>query len=156
MCVCVRACVHVLHVNTSPAYTGVYHVSHLCAQLAWGCTVPVCVCVCVCLTHFSPRYYVKQLELVCLPGHAREDSSRGKSVAALCVEGLVMVVGLSCHLGESWRQAMLLGLATSSEVGSGQEVDAVALHLVRKFQVCWRVGCIEVCTYVRCEGCEWV
>ena len=73
-------------------------------------------------------------------------------MAALCVEGLVMVVGLSCHLGDSWRQAILLGLVTSTEVGSGQEVDAVALHLVRKFQVCGRVGCIEVCTYVRGEG----
>lgn len=95
--------------------------------------------VCVLSSTPSPvRGYVKQLELVCLPGHAREDSSRGKSVAALCVEGLVTVVGLACHLGERRRGAMLLGVVASSE-GPGQEVDSVALHLVRKFQVCaWR------------------
>ena len=119
MCVCLCAWLHVC----------------VCVCVCVWC---VCVCVCLCARASYPpsstRCYVKQLELVCLPGHARDDS-RGKSVAALCVEGLVMVVGFSCHLGEKRRGAMLHGVVASSE-GPEQEVDAVALHLVRKFQVC--------------------
>lgn len=61
-------------------------------------------------------------------------------MAALCVEGLVMVIGLACHLGERRKGAILLGVVASSE-DPGQEVDSVALHLVRKFQVCaWGGG----------------
>ena len=81
------------------------------------------------------RGYLKQLQLACLPGQKKEDSSlRGRSLPSLSVEGLATVLDVCCQLKqESCR--VVLAYITSEESPSEANVSTAALLLIRKFQV---------------------
>ena len=82
------------------------------------------------------RGYLKQLQLACLPGQKKEDSSsKGRSLPSLSVEGLATVLDVCCQLEQESCRGVLVYI-TSEETPTEATVSSAALLLIRKFQVC--------------------